>query len=66
MVDIGSAVLMPDGPLRPTTEYTATISGTNTTTTSLNGMITSTGTNPAITANSSGAFTTTFTFQTGT
>ncbi|MEJ8852699.1 CAP domain-containing protein [Variovorax rhizosphaerae] len=65
ITDMGTVVLMPDAPLRPNTEYTASISGTNTTTSNSNGVLTSTGTNPAITANTAGAFTRTFTFKTG-
>jgi hypothetical protein len=59
------AVIIPDAPLEPDTEYTVTIEGANTTSTFDGINFVSTGTNPAITANSMGAFSKTFTFKTG-
>ncbi|MDM0028406.1 CAP domain-containing protein [Variovorax saccharolyticus] len=63
----GYAVIMPDAPLLPNTEYTVTIAGTNTTTTGMdgNGNLISTGTNPAIKDNTTGDFSKTFSFTTG-
>jgi len=59
------AVLMPDAPLTPNTEYEVSIAGTNTTLTFDGTKWVSTGTNPSITGNATGAFTKTFTFTTG-
>lgn len=65
MLDISHLVLMPDLPLSPNTEYEVSIQGTNTTTTFDGTNWHSTGTNPAITGNPTGAFTKTFSFTTG-
>ena len=65
MIDVSHLVLMPDLPLSPNTEYEVSITGTNTTTTFDGTNWHSTGTNPAITANATGAFTKTFSFTTG-
>jgi hypothetical protein len=66
MIDWSHAVVIPDQPLLPNTDYTVTLTGTNQTMASFtNGAPVSSGTNPAITANSTGAFTQTFTFTTG-
>ncbi|MDN8616510.1 CAP domain-containing protein [Variovorax ginsengisoli] len=65
MIDVSHLVLMPDLPLSPNTEYEVTIKGTNTTTTFDGTNWHSTGTNPAITDNATGAFTKTFSFTTG-
>lgn len=65
MVNPSQAVLMPDTPLSPNTEYEVSIAGSNTTLTFDGTNWNSTGTNPAITANSTGAFTKTFSFTTG-
>lgn len=65
MMDIGHLVLMPDLPLLPNTEYEVTLKGTNTTTTFDGTNWHSTGSNPAITDNATGAFTKTFSFTTG-
>ncbi|BEP35314.1 hypothetical protein GmRootV59_22850 [Variovorax sp. V59] len=66
LVDPSRAIILPDQPLEPSTEYTVTIEGTNTTMKDFNnGNPISTGTNPAITSNATGSFTKTFTFKTG-
>ena len=59
------AFILPDAPLLPNTNYTVTLQGTNTTGTFNGTTFVSSGTNPAITSNSTGAFTTTFTYTTG-
>jgi hypothetical protein len=59
------AVIIPDAPLQPNTEYTVTIQGTNTLSTFDGTKFVSSGTNPAITDNSTGAFSKTFSFKTG-
>ncbi|VTU44933.1 hypothetical protein [Variovorax sp. RA8] len=65
MLNPSQAVLMPDAPLSPNTEYEVSIVGNNTTLTFDGSNWVSTGTNPAITTNSTGAFTKTFSFTTG-
>lgn len=65
MLNPGQAIVIPDLPLLPNTEYTVTLVGTNQTATFPGGIATSTGTNPAITDNATGAFTKTFSFTTG-
>lgn len=65
MLNPSQAVLMPDAPLSPNTEYEVSIVGNNTTLTFDGTNWVSTGTNPAITTNSTGAFTKTFSFTTG-
>jgi hypothetical protein len=60
------AVIIPEAPLEPDTEYIVSVEGTNTTSTFDGTRFVSTGTNPAITANSIGAFSKIFTFKTGT
>lgn len=66
LVDPSRAIILPDQPLEPSTEYTVTVAGTNTTMKDFNnGDPISTGTNPAITSNATGSFTKTFTFRTG-
>ncbi|WP_146039598.1 MULTISPECIES: CAP domain-containing protein [unclassified Variovorax] len=65
MLNPSQAVLMPDAPLTPNTEYEVSIAGTNTTLTFDGTNWNSTGTNPAITDNATGAFNKTFSFTTG-
>jgi uncharacterized protein YkwD len=66
LVDPSRAIILPDQPLEPNTEYTVTIEGTNTTMKDFNnGDPISTGTNPAITSNTTGSFMKTLTFKTG-
>ena len=66
LVDPSRAIILPDQPLEPNTEYLVTISGTNTTMKDFNnGDPISTGTNPAITTNAQGNFLKSFTFKTG-
>ncbi|CAN7774706.1 CAP domain-containing protein [Variovorax sp. LjRoot290] len=65
MLNPSQAVLMPDAPLAPNTEYEVSLVGNNTTLTFDGTNWNSTGTNPAITSNSTGAFSKTFTFTTG-
>ena len=65
MLNPSQAVLMPDAPLTPNTEYEVSIAGNNTTLTFDGTNWNSTGTNPAITENATGAFSKTFTFTTG-
>lgn len=66
IVDPGRAILLPDAPLSPNSEYIVTIVGTNTTMADYNnGNPISTGKNPAITTNAQGNFRTSFTFKTG-
>ncbi|WP_431273257.1 CAP domain-containing protein [Variovorax ureilyticus] len=65
LVNATQAVIIPDAPLQPDTQYTVTIEGTNTLSTFNGTTFVSSGTNPAITYNTTGAFTNTFTFKTG-
>ncbi|MGO4391023.1 CAP domain-containing protein [Variovorax sp. M-6] len=65
MLNPSQAVLMPDVPLAPNTEYEVSIAGTNTTLVFDGTNWNSTGTNPAITDNATGAFTKKFSFTTG-
>lgn len=65
LVNATQAVIIPDAPLQPDTQYTVTIEGTNTLSTFNGTTLVSSGTNPAITINTTGAFTKTFTFKTG-
>ncbi len=66
LVDPSRAIILPDQPLEPNTEYLVNISGTNTTLKDFNnGDPISTGTNPAITTNTQGNFMKSFTFKTG-
>lgn len=66
LVDPSRAIILPDQPLEPSTEYTVTAAVTNTTMKDFNnGNPISTGTNPAIISNASGSLVKTFTFKTG-
>ncbi|TSD59048.1 CAP domain-containing protein [Variovorax sp. KBS0712] len=66
LVDPSRAIILPDQPLEPNTEYLVSVTGTNTTMADYNnGQPISTGKNPAITTNATGSFTKTFTFKTG-
>ncbi|SCX72639.1 CAP domain-containing protein [Variovorax sp. EL159] len=66
LVDPSRAIILPDQSLEPNTEYIVTLTGTNTTMADFNnGNPISTGTNPAITSNTVGSFSKTFTFKTG-
>lgn len=65
MLNPSQAVLMPDVPLLPNTEYEVSISGRNTTLVFDGANWNSTGTNPWIKDNTTGAFNKVFTFTTG-
>ncbi|EJL79289.1 hypothetical protein AB4142_25625 [Variovorax sp. 2RAF20] len=65
-LDPSRAIILPDVPPEPNTEYTVSIAGTNTAIADFNnGHPVSSGTNPAITSNATGAFMKTFTFKMG-
>ena len=66
-IGYNEAVVLPDAPLLPGTQYTVTLSVTNQTATGpRQGPLTSTGTNPMISGNSTGAVSLKpFTFTTG-
>ncbi|HWT20463.1 MAG TPA: CAP domain-containing protein [Variovorax sp.] len=66
LADPSRAIILPDRPLEANTDYNVTVEGTNTTMRDFNnGNPISTGTNPAITSSTTGSFTKTFTFKTG-
>lgn len=65
MLNPSQAVLMPDAPLLPNTEYEVSINGRNTTLVFDGANWNSTGTNPSIRDNATGAFNKVFTFTTG-